>query len=486
MNQDSAVLNFDTVQTNDDAAIAELHRLFDAQRAAYFANPEPTLEERLELIGRIPGMMVKNYDRIVAAFHADYGNHPALTTTLFDFLNVIERAQQAMENLAKWMQRDERPLPPELYGSSLAYIRHQPKGVIGNLSAWNFPFDISFGPLVDMLAAGNRVIIKPSEQVPACGELMREMIAETYAPEQVAVVTGGIGLASHFSTLRWDHLLYTGNTRIGREVALKAAENLVPVTLELGGKNPVIFTEDSVTPQNVANMLGVKVAKNGQICINADHAFVPRAQQDRFVQLAREHLDSLFEDYTTDPDVCNVINKRQWTRLQAMISELRERAPQSLVEIGSPATTEGGCRMPFTIAVDPPKDSLVATTEVFGPILPLIPYGDIDEVIHAIQQGERPLGIYMYSEQPDLIEKVRCNTSSGGFVVNCCALHGAQGNLGFGGVGHSGHGRHHGIEGFKEFSNPRAYVELKDDAAIDPLLAPHREITGQFVQAMMG
>jgi len=471
---------------DDTQAIAELHRLFDAQRAAYLANPESTLEERLDLIGRIPGMVASNHARIVEALNSDYGSHPALTTTLFDFFNVIERAQLAMENLATWMARDERPLAPELYGTSIAYIRRQPKGVIGNLSAWNFPFDLSFGPLIEMLAAGNRVIIKPSEQVPACGELMKEMIAATFAPEEVAVITGGIGLASHFSTLRWDHLLYTGNTRIGREVALKAAENLVPTTLELGGKNPVVFTEDAVNAKNVRNVLGVKIAKNGQICINVDHVYVPRAKQAEFLDLVRAQMDALFTDYTTDPDVCNVINQRQWGRLQAMVQELRTRSPESLIEFGSAANTDAGCRMPFTLAVDPPLDSGVSTTEVFGPILPVYGYDTIDEAIARIQQGERPLGIYMYSGQPDLIERVRSRTSSGGFTVNCAALHGAQANLGFGGVGHSGNGRHHGVEGFCEFSNPRAYVELADDSGIEAILSPHREQTAQFVAALMG
>lgn len=471
---------------NDTQAIAELHRLFDAQRTAYFANPEPSFEERLDLLSRIPPMVANNHNRIVEALHADYGNHPALTTTLFDFLNVIERAQLAMENLATWMARDERPVSSELYGSSLAYIRHEPKGVVGNLSAWNFPFDISFGPLTEMLAAGNRVIIKPSEQVPACGELMKEMIAATFAPEEVAVVAGGIGLASHFSTLRWDHLLYTGNTSIGREVALKAAENLVPVTLELGGKNPVIFTEDGITARNVGNLLGIKMVKNGQICINADHVFVPRTNLDAFLNLVKEQMATYFTDYTTDQDVCCVINKRQWTRLQGLIDELRQKSPACLIEYGSAANSDNGCRMPFTLAINPPLDAGVSTTEVFGPILPIYTYDDITEVITRIQEGERPLGIYMYSGQPELIERVRSHTSSGGFVLNATALHGAQGNLGFGGVGHSGTGRHHGVEGFQEFSNPRAYFELSEDAQVENIIAPHRERTAQFVAALMG
>lgn len=473
------------IESADARAIEELHGFFEGQQAAFLAHPQPDYEERVELLQRIPEMVLSSHARIVEALHADYGNHPALTATMYDFLNVVDRAQNALENLADWMKRDERSLPPEIYGSSVAYVRYEPKGVIGNLSAWNFPFDISFGPLVDMLAAGNRVIIKPSEQVPACGELMKDMIAATFAPEQVAVVTGGIGLASHFSTLRWDHLLYTGNTRIGREVALKAADNLVPITLELGGKNPVIFTEDAVTEANVNNVLGVKVIKNGQICINMDHIYVPRAKMDLFLELVRKQIEAWFDDFTTNDDVCCILNKRQWTRLQGLVEDARTRNADSVIELGSSATTENGCRMPFTIVVDPDPEADVSRSEVFGPVLPVYGYGDLQEVITSIQGRERPLGIYMFSKDAEKIEQVRRNTSSGGFTVNCVAMHGALANMGFGGVGHSGTGRHHGIEGFREFSNPRGYVELADDAQIEALLGPHRDSTQQFVNALM-
>ncbi|MCB1677879.1 MAG: aldehyde dehydrogenase family protein [Halioglobus sp.] len=474
------------MRNDDSAAIAELHELFDLQRAAYFNNPEPTLQERVELIQRIPAMMLEHHDQVLDAMHSDYGNHPALTTTMFDFLNVLERAQHALENIESWMQPDMKPLSPELYGSSTAYIRHQPKGVIGNLAAWNFPFDISIGPLVDMLAAGNRVIIKPSEQVPACGDLMKEMITKTFDPQWVAVVTGGIELASHFSTLRWDHLLYTGNTRIGREVALKAAENLVPVTLELGGKNPTVFTEDAVNEKTVRSMLRIKFTKNGQLCINADHAYVPSSQLDNFLALVRSQMDDLFDDFTNADDICTVINERQWARLQNLVQDARERDHQSLIEFGSPAHTDRGCRMPFTLVCNPAADALVSQTEIFGPMLPVYSYDSLDEVITRIQQGERPLGVYMFSNDQEKIEQLRRRTASGGFTLNCCSLHGAQANMGFGGVGHSGTGRHHGYAGFCEFSNPRGHMELADDANIEPLLSPHRDSTAQFVQQVLG
>ncbi|HSG61542.1 MAG TPA: aldehyde dehydrogenase family protein [Pseudomonadales bacterium] len=471
---------------HDNAAIDELHRIFALQRAAFLEQPEPSAAQRIERLQRIPQMLAGRHQQVVDAMHADYGNHPALTTTLFDFLNIFERTQHAIDHVEQWMQPDNRPLETALYGHSSAYIRHQPKGVIGNLSAWNFPFDLSLGPLVDMLAAGNRVIIKPSEQVPACGELLKSMIADTFAEDEVAVVTGGIGLASHFSTLRWDHLLYTGNTRIGKEVALKAAQNLVPVTLELGGKNPVIMTEDAVTAENVKNILATKITKNGQICINADHVYVPKKQMAHFIELVSAQLAAWFDDYTTSDDICNILNHRQWTRLQHLVEEAKQHDPEGVIEFGSPASAEQGCRMPFTMVCNPSRDLGVSTSEVFGPIFPVYSYDDIEDVIHHVQQGERPLGIYMFSNDTHVIERVRSRTYSGGFTVNCVALHGAQSNLGFGGVGHSGTGRHHGIEGFKEFSNPRAYLELASDAHVEPLLAPHRQTTADLIKHLMG
>ena len=199
---------------SDQAAIARLHETLDLQRRAYLKEPDPSLATRLELLGRIPGMMMANARRIAAALNDDYGYHNELTAYLFDVLNVAERAQYAAAHLEQWMRRDERELEPQLYGSSKAYIEFQPKGVIGNMPAWNFPVDLSVGPLVEMLAAGNRVIIKPSEQTPAVGQLLAEMLGDTFAREQVSVVNGGLDLARHFSTLQWDHLLYTGNTAV--------------------------------------------------------------------------------------------------------------------------------------------------------------------------------------------------------------------------------------------------------------------------------
>lgn len=474
-------------ETNDQAAIARLHEIFDLQKAAYFKNPEPDLQERLDLLGRIPPMIMGNAKRIAQALNDDFGYHNELTAYMFDVLNVAERAQYAASQLENWMQRDERPLEPQLYGSSKAYIEQQPKGIIGNMPAWNFPVDLSIGPLVEMLAAGNRVIIKPSEQTPAVGALLEEILSEAFPVDRVGVVNGGLDLARHFSTMKWDHLLYTGNTTVGREVMTNAAKNLVPVTLELGGRNPTVFTNEAVTRKNVTSMLGTKLCKNGQLCITVNHALIPASTLDTFVRLVRDVIESALGDYTTSPDVgCAVINQKQMDRVQRLLDDARARDPKGLIDIGSPADPANPCRTPLTLVINPAPDALVCTQEVFGPILPVKTYENFDDVIAQIQADDRPLGIYIFSNQTDLIERLRANTSSGGFCVNAAALQGAQANLGFGGVGSSGMGRHHGIEGFREFSNPRGVVNIAADAQLGPIYSPHGEQTRQFIRHVTG
>jgi coniferyl-aldehyde dehydrogenase len=471
---------------NGQQAIAQLEEVFALQKAAYLVAPCPTMEERLDLLGRIPGMMMANAKRIAEALNSDYGQHSELTSYMFDVLNVVGRAQYVAKMLPTWMARDYRELEPHLYGSSKAYIDYQPKGVIGNMPAWNFPVDLTVGPLCEMLAAGNRVIIKPSEQTPAIGALLAEMVSATFDRDRVAVVNGGIDLARHFSTLKWDHLLYTGNTTIGREVMLKCAENLVPVTLELGGKNPAVFTDEAVTAKNVRTLLGGKLTKNGQLCVTTDHCYVPKGKLDAFVGLVRDDVTATSGDYTTSPLNCAVINKRQFDRLQRYVDDAKERNAAGVIELGSAAESSGACRMPLTLVIDPAPDALVSQNEVFGPILPIFTYEAFDEVVARIRAGERPLGIYLFSDQAARIEQLQRNTSSGGFCVNAASLQAAQDNLGFGGIGKSGMGRHHGIEGFREFSNPRGVVELAPDARLDPLLSPHGEVARQFIKAVTG
>jgi coniferyl-aldehyde dehydrogenase len=472
-------------QVDDGPAVAELHRLYALQRKAFLADRYPDVAARRANLMALAGMVLSHRAEIRAAMSADFGAHPELFTDLVEVLGVAGRAAYAAEQLDGWMAEDDRHVEPAFYGTAQAGVRFQPKGVVGNIVPWNFPFDLSLGPLVEMLAAGNRVIIKPSDYTPACAGLLRHIVAETFPEDLVAVSVGGLALAKEFPTLRWDHLLYTGSPAVGREVALAAAENLVPVTLELGGKCPAILTVDSVDAGSVRGVVGTKLVKNGQMCISVDHVLVPRAQVEDFVTHAEHYLTQELPDYASSADCTGIITERHLARISALVDEARA-AGARLVTLGGDGDPTGTRRLPLTLVIDPPADLRIMREEIFGPILPVIPYDDLDEALAALNAGERPLGLYVFSKDPQLAEHVLTRTTSGGACVNVCAVQGAMPALGFGGIGQSGNGRHHGIEGFREFSNPRGVVVRGTGDLADAFLPPYGPMAQAIVDSVVG
>jgi len=469
-------------ESDDGPAIAELHRLFAVQKAAFLADPYPDAAARIANLAALATMVMSHRDQIRAAMSADFGVHPELFTDLVEVLGVAGRAAYAIEQLEAWLADEERFADPAFYGTAKAGIRYQPKGVVGNIVPWNFPFDLSVGPLVEMLAAGNRVIIKPSDYTPACAELLRDMISQTFPEDLVAVAVGGLTLAKEFPTLRWDHLLYTGSPAIGREVALAAADNLVPVTLELGGKCPAILAADSVDPESVRSVIGTKLIKNGQMCISVDYALVPRAQVDDFVQHARSYADNELGDYTRSGDCTGIITQRHLERIEAMLAEA-QAAGARIESIGGDPD-QASRRLPLALVIDPPASLRIMQEEVFGPILPVVPYDDLADAIASVNAGERPLGLYVYSKDAAVAEGVLRQTTSGGACINICALQGALPSLGFGGIGQSGSGRHHGVEGFREFSNPRGVVVRGTGDLADAFLPPYGPVAEAIVSSV--
>jgi coniferyl-aldehyde dehydrogenase len=353
------------------------------------------------------------------------------------------------------------------------------------MSPWNFPFDLSLGPLVDILAAGNRAILKPSEHTPACSELLREMVASTFDRDLVAVVTGGLELATVFPTLRWDHLLYTGNTEVGRLVAKAAAENLTPVTLELGGKSPVFVLEDSLHEAAVGEILGAKMIKNGQMCIAPDYALVPRQRVEEFVELAQRQYRERTPDYANSDDCTGIISARHYERVKALLDEAREQGSR-VVELGSESGDPATRRLPISLVIDPDESLGVMREEIFGPILPVRTYESVEEAIDYVNSGERPLGLYVYTGDEDAAQAVLDRTISGGAAVNACAAQGGLPSLGFGGVGYSGSGRHHGVDGFREFSNPRGVVYRGEGGMLEAFLPPYGEQTQALLSSIFG
>ncbi len=462
-----------TTGTDDTAAIAELHEIVSRQRAAFLADPLPSLDERRALLASIAQMVMSRRVQIEEAMSADFGVHPALATDLIEVLGVAGRAGYAAEQLEAWMAREPRYCDPALYGSGRAFVQPQPKGVVGNISPWNFPFDLSLGPLVEMLAAGNRVVLKPSEHTPACSQVLREMVRATFDRDRVDVVVGGVELAKAFSSVRWDHLLYTGSAKVGREIARTAAEQLVPVTLELGGKCPAILTEDSVDAESVKQVLGTKALKNGQMCISVDYCLVPRERIDDFARLALEHVRENMPDFHSSESNTGIITDGHLDRIRRLIEDAERRGcdVRALEEGGEvdPATRQ----MPMAIVLDPPDELALMKEEIFGPILPVKGYDDLDEAVGYVNAGERPLALYVFSKDEQVADDVLRRTTSGGAGVNSAAVHGALPSLPFGGVGQSGWGRHHGIEGFREFSNLRAVFVRGEDDLIEAFAPPY-------------
>jgi coniferyl-aldehyde dehydrogenase len=419
---------------------------------------------------------------------SDFGVHPTLATDLIEVLGVAGRAAYVAENLAAWMAPEPRYADPAMYGSGRAFVAPQPKGVVGNISPWNFPFDLSLGPLVEMLAAGNRVVLKPSEHSPACSELLRDMIRATFDSDRVDVAVGGVELAKAFTRVRWDHLLYTGSPEIGRQIAMTAAEQLVPVTLELGGKCPAILTEDSIDAESVKQVLGTKALKNGQMCISVDYCLVPRERMDEFARLAVEHVRDNMPSFYDSENNTGIITERHLERIQHLIEDARSKGcdVRSLEEGGE--VDPDRRQLPMSLVLDPPDDLALMQEEIFGPILPVKAYDELDEAIGHVNAGERPLALYVFSKDEGVADDVLRRTTSGGACVNAAAVHGALPSLPFGGVGQSGTGRHHGIEGFREFSNPRGVFVRGEGDLIEAFSPPygatsHAVVGAAFEQA---
>jgi coniferyl-aldehyde dehydrogenase len=476
-----------TMTTGEDgAAIAELEEIVARQRAAFLADPFPTLQERQELLGALAMMLMGHRTQIQEAMSSDFGVHPPLAADLIEILGPAGRAVFAAEQLGSWMAPEPRASDPALYGSGRAFVQPQPKGVIGNIVPWNFPFDLSVGPLIEMLASGNRVVIKPSEYTPACAELLREMIHETFDSDRVDVVVGGLELARAFTRVRWDHLLYTGSPAIGREIAKAAAEQLVPVTLELGGKCPAILTDDSIDGESIKQVLGTKSIKNGQMCISVDYCLVPRGRLEEFAALAADYARESMPGYCDSSSCTGIISTRHMDRIQEMLEDARARGcdVRSLEAADTPDPERR--QLPITLVLDPPEDLALMQEEIFGPILPVKAYDELEEAIEHVNAGERPLALYVFAKDEAVAEDVLRRTTSGGACVNCAAVHGALPSLPFGGIGQSGSGRHHGIEGFREFSNPRGVFVRGEGDMLEAFAPPYGPMAQAVADAAFG
>ena len=430
---------------------ADLTALFERQRRAVTPGDGPPAATRRAALDALRAMVVDHRTAIAAAISDDFGRRSPVETDLLEIAPLLSAAAYARRRVASWMRPKRRPVDL-LFQPARARVQHQPLGVVGIVSPWNYPLLLALGPLVDALAAGDRAMIKPSELTPAFSDLLRTIVAERFDAAQVAVVTGGPDVAAAFTRLPFDHLLFTGSTAVGRKVMAAAAENLTPVTLELGGKSPAIVLPGSDLARVARSIAFGKFVNAGQTCIAPDYVLAPAADAERLAEAVLARAQAGWPDPASDPDYSGLITERHHARLVAAVEEARDSGRRVLTA----GYAGPGRRMAPTVVLDPDPQSLLMREEIFGPVLPVVGYRSVDEAVAFVGGRDKPLALYVLGGTAAGREAVLARTTSGGATLNGTLLHIAQESLPFGGVGPSGMGAYHGEAGFRRFSHARA------------------------------
>jgi coniferyl-aldehyde dehydrogenase len=463
-----------------------IRAILDKQKKAHIKEGPAPAERRIDWLDRAIDILVSHKTQITEAMASDFGHRSHDQSLLTDVYGSIETLKHAKKNLRGWMRPEKRRpnFPLGLLGAR-AEVQFQPKGTVGIISPWNFPVNLTFTPLAGVFAAGNRVMIKPSEFTPATSELMARMLRMAYDETEVAVVTGGAAVGEAFSKQPFDHLLFTGATSIAYHVMRAAAENLVPLTLELGGKSPTIVGKGANMAEAAQKIMVGKMLNAGQICLAPDYVFVPEGQAEAFAEAATTAVGKMYPTLKDNPDYTSVINQRHFDRLQSYVADAKAKGAK-VVEI-NPAkedfTQQPYHKIPPTLVLNPTDDMKIMQDEIFGPLLPVKTYGAIEDVLGYVNDHPRPLGLYYFGNDGAETKQVLERTTSGGVTLNDVVMHVSMEDIPFGGVGPSGMGAYHGIDGFKTFSHAKAVFKQArmDVAGMAGLRPPY----GEKLRALM-
>ena len=447
-----------------------MERILEAQRAAFMAAlPEP-LSVRKDRLKRAAAMIADHAARFCDALSEDFGHRSREQSMITDIGGSVAPIRHALKHLDRWARAEKRKVqfPLGLLGAK-ARVEYQPKGVVGVISPWNFPVNLVMSPLAGIFAAGNRAMVKTSEFTPATAALFEEVVGRYFAAEELAFVSGGPEVGKAFAELPFDHLIFTGATGIARHILHAAADHLVPVTLELGGKSPVIIGQRADIRQASERGAIGKMLNAGQICLAPDYMLVPHAQEQAVVDGLRDAASALYPTLLANPDYTAVINDRHHQRLTDWIEDARAKG--ATIEVVNPAGEDFGAsnsrKMPLHIVRDVTDDMTVMQEEIFGPVLPIRRYdGGIDGAIDVVNRRDRPLAVYYFGQDEGEKRRVLDRTISGGATINDVIFHVTMEDLPFGGVGPSGMGAYHGVDGFRTFSHAKAvYQQPKLDVA---------------------
>ncbi len=429
----------------------EAQRIFALQREAYLRSPYPSYEERLERLNKIERILLDNADAIAAAINEDFGHRSQHETKMLELFGCVDGLRQTKKKLRKWMKPQKRKVSV-LFATGKNRVIPQPKGVVGVVSPWNYPLFLTISPLTSLLAAGNRAMIKMATNSSNLCRLLADKFSEQFDESEVAILPGVRG--SDFSTLPYDHIIFTGSADAGRTVMRSAAENLTPVTLELGGKSPTIICDDFDVKEAASRILYAKLVNAGQTCLAPDYLFVPTAKRDAFVEAAKEIVAHRYPD-TNEQSYTSVIDEKSYRRLRDTLDDAAAKGATIVPLVPDAAFNDVRRKLPPHLVLDVTDDMRIMQEEIFGPLFPVKTYAGLDEVVEYINARDRPLGLYFFTHDAAVEEKLLYSTISGGVTVNNCVFHIAQHDLPFGGVGASGMGHYHGHEGFLEFSKIR-------------------------------
>ncbi|MDO8418529.1 MAG: coniferyl aldehyde dehydrogenase [Rubrivivax sp.] len=467
-----------------DITLSTLTDTLARQRRAYRLAPVPTLDERRQDLLTLQRFVREHTDAICDAISADYGHRSRHETLLAEIIPVTDGIDDALKHLRQWTKPQRRSIDRRLFGLARNRVVPQPVGVVGVIVPWNFPLNLSLVPLTAVFAAGNRAMVKMSENSRHLARLLIERMPNYFPPEKLQFFdeTGGVGV--EFSKLPFDHLIFTGSGTTGRAVMAAAAQNLCPVTLELGGKAPAVVCDDFPLRTAAERILYVKYLNAGQICTTVDHVFVPRAQVRAFAELAASIVPARYPRLES-ADYTSIVDERSFDRLLAALQDARERGAEVVNLLPGPAFDRPSRKIAPHLVLNAPPDCVLMAREIFGPILPVVAYDTLDEVIERINDGPRPLALYPFSHDRQRIDRLLTHVMSGGVSVNDALLHVGQHDLPFGGIGESGMGHYHGREGFETFSKLRPVFHQARWSGLSLLYPPYGKVADRMLAFLM-
>ena len=473
------------------SSFEEMNKVLSEQKDFFIKNGSPSVELRIDRLQRLKSLIMDNRYDFVDALNTDFGNRSNNASMLSDVYGIMPAINLAIKNVKKWSKPEKKSsnFPFGLLGAK-SYVKYEPLGTVGMISPWNFPVNLTFVPLVSIFAAGNQVMHKPSEHTPVTSALLKDLCDKTYDQNEFATFLGGPDVGEAFTKLNFNHLLYTGGGEVAKHVMNAASQNLVPCTLELGGKSPVVIGKSADLKTSAKRIMFGKTMNAGQICLAPDYVIVHKDKKDDFIKETKDAVTEYFPDIKNNEDYTSIINQKHYDRLKDLLDDAVAKGAN--VDEINPAnedfSQQESHKIPPTLVLNPTDEMQIMKEEIFGPLLPIKTYKDINEPINYINKNDKPLGLYYFGNNKNEEAKVVNSTTSGGVTVNDIMWHIQQNELGFGGVGPSGMGKYDGFDGFMNFSNNKPIykqIGFGLDKFLDAIRPPYKGSIEDVLQKLL-